>query len=178
MKKNIIISGFGGQGIVLAGRLLCEAAILEAKNVTLFPSYGVEMRGGTANCQIIISDNYIGAPMVYNPDILLCCNRLSFHRFFPKLTQGGDVIVNSSLYDPDNDNVNKVPANKIAEELGNKLVANMVMLGTFCFVSKIVTLDSLKKVLTEALSRNKRASVDINIEALQKGYDYLSLNSC
>src|SRR3989339_2052550 len=100
MKKEIIISGYGGQGVMLAGTLICYAGMKENKFVTFFPSYGAEMRGGTANCQVIVSDEPIGAPIVYFPDILISFNKSSYDKFSPRIGEEGLVFVNSSLYKP------------------------------------------------------------------------------
>ncbi|MBA7526766.1 Pyruvate synthase subunit PorC [subsurface metagenome] len=176
MREEIIMAGFGGQGIMFAGTLLAHAAMEEGLNVTYFPSYGAEMRGGTANCTVIISDENIGSPVVTNPSALLAMNESSLEKFSPKVKKDGLIIVNSSLLKKEieiNDvEILKIPATELAEKLGDNKVANMVILGAYINRSKVVslerTMDSLKKVLGEG----RKNLLKLNREALRKGEEY------
>jgi 2-oxoglutarate ferredoxin oxidoreductase subunit gamma len=176
MKKSIVISGYGGQGIILAGNILCKSAILENKLSTFFPSYGAEVRGGAAKCQIIISDEYIGSPIVDQIDIFLCFSKLALDKFYSKVNQNGYIFINSTLFN-DDDNVIRpdiqkieVEANLIAEKLGNKLSANMVMLGALIKHTNILKKESLIDVITETLSGKNQKLVELNINAFLQGY--------
>lgn len=176
MREEIIMAGSGGQGIMFAGTLLAHAAMEEGLNVTYFPSYGAEMRGGTANCKVIISDENIGSPVVTNPSTLLAMNESSLERFNPKVKRGGLIVVNSSLLKKeiktDDVEILKIPATELAEKLGDSRVANMVILGAYINKKKAVslerTMDSLKKVLGEG----KKNLLKLNREALRKGEEY------
>ncbi|MFC2061764.1 2-oxoacid:acceptor oxidoreductase family protein [Elusimicrobiota bacterium] len=175
MKNKIIISGFGGQGVMLSGTLLCHAGMLENKFVTFFPSYGAEMRGGTANCQVIISDQTIGAPVVKNPDILVSFNKPSFSKFSSKVKSGGLILANSSLYQPEKISsieIAEIPANDLAEQCGSVLVLNLVMLGALASKTGILKLESITQSVPEVLSKKKNLW-EINKKALEAGFDYL-----
>lgn len=176
MKKSIVISGYGGQGIILAGNVLCKAAILEDKFATFFPSYGAEVRGGAAKCQVLISDEYIGSPIVDKMDMFLCFSKIAFDKFCSKVNEGGYVFINSSLFNVDENklesNVKKieVSANEIAESLGNKLAANMVMLGALIKHTNILKTESVIKEITDTLSGKSQKLVDLNVAAFLEGY--------
>jgi 2-oxoglutarate ferredoxin oxidoreductase subunit gamma len=176
MKTEITISGFGGQGIMFAGTLLAHAAMNEGKFVTFFPSYGAEMRGGTANCQIIISSKPIGSPIVYNPDVLLSFNKPSFGKFSLKVKRGGAIFANTSLCEPaDMDNVDilGIPANTMAEECGSILAMNLIILGAFIKKSGIIKLESLVDSINELLIGRKEKHRALNIRASEKGYNFI-----
>ena len=174
MKTGILISGYGGQGVMLAGTLLCYAGISEGREVTFFPSYGAEMRGGTANCQVIISDSPIGSPVVSEPDILICLNAPSWDRFAVKTPEGGLIVANSSLVK----NREKaapgtavyIPANNIAEECGSVLSANVVLLGAMSRLSGTVSIGSIKESIPPLMSGRKKGLAEINIRAAEAGY--------
>lgn len=174
MQEEVIMAGFGGQGIMFMGTLLAHAAMQENKNVTFFPSYGAEMRGGTANCTVIISDEEIGSPVVARPDAIIALNQPSADKFTKRIKEKGLLIVNSSLVagESGRDDIKKteVEATKIAEGLGDKRVANMVALGSYIKEVKILKLDSLLKSLEVLLPEKKKNLVDINIKALESGY--------
>jgi len=134
--EEVVIAGFGGQGIILAGKLLAQTAMKAGKEVTFMPSYGAEVRGGTANCMVIIADNPIACPVISKPDSLIAMNKASLDKFAPRLKNGGLLIMNSSLIDtePQLDEtveVIAVPADELAVQLGNKKAANMVALGAY-----------------------------------------------
>jgi len=167
-------AGFGGQGIMTAGQLLAYAGIAEGKQVVWIPSYGPEMRGGTAYCTVVVSDKRIGSPIISNPQCACVFNRPSLDKFAPKVKSDGLLVINSSLIDVKSDRVDiqqiLVPANDIAIELGNPKVANVIVLGAFIGASKVVSLDTLKSTITEKLAR-KKSVLDLNLTAVQRGYD-------
>lgn len=177
--ENVIVAGFGGQGVLFIGRLLAYAAMKEGRNVTWIPSYGPEMRGGTANCTVVISDGVIGSPVITSPNALIVMNNPSLDTFEPRLKTGGLLIMNSSLITRETKRKNvavvKVPANKIAFELGNDRAANMVVLGTYIARTKVVTKESILEALKESLSEKKMALFEINKIALKKGIEIGSL---
>lgn len=174
MKQSIIISGYGGQGIMLSGNILCKAAILEGKFATFFPSYGAEVRGGAAKCQTLISDEYIGSPIDEEIDIFLCFSKLALEKFYSKVNNGGCIFINSSLFKDDiSSNVKKinVPANQIAEQLGNKLAANMVMIGALIQQTKILKQENIIKTIEEILSIKNKKLIKLNIDAFLEGFN-------
>ena len=176
MKEEIIMAGSGGQGIMFAGTLLAHVAMEEGLNVTYFPSYGAEMRGGTSNCKVIISDENIGSPIVTNPSTLLAMNESSLERFTPKVKRGGLIIVNSSLLKKEIETADveilKIPATELAEKLGDSRVANMVLLGAYVNRRKIVSLERTMDSLSKVLGEGKKNLLKLNREALRKGEKY------
>lgn len=176
MKEEIIMAGSGGQGIMFAGTLLAHAAMEEGLNVTYFPSYGAEMRGGTSNCKVIISDENIGSPIVTNPSTLLAMNESSLEMFTPKVKRGGLIIVNSSLLkkeiETDDVEILKIPATELAEKLGDSRVANMVILGAYVNRRKTVSLERTMDSLSKVLGEGKKNLLKLNREALRKGEEY------
>lgn len=171
--ENVIIAGFGGQGVLFIGRLLAYAAMKEGKNVTWIPSYGPEMRGGTANCTVVVSDEVIGSPVITSPHALIMMNNPSLDTFEPRLKTGGFLIMNSSLITREakrNDiRAIKVSANKIAFELGNDRAANMVMLGAYIACTKVVTKENILEALKKYLGDKKMSLFEINKAAFEKG---------
>lgn len=176
MTHEMIMSGFGGQGIMLMGQLMTYSGMIEEKNVSWIPSYGPEMRGGTAYCSVIVSDEPIGAPMVSEPNIVVAMNLPSLDKFEPILRPGGVLIVNSSLIERDAKRTDikafKIPANDIAAELGNMKVTNMVVLGAIVASASVVKIDSVLKAFTKMFAR-KPALLEINEKALRRGADYI-----
>ncbi|HQJ24913.1 MAG TPA: 2-oxoacid:acceptor oxidoreductase family protein [Bacillota bacterium] len=173
MQKEYILSGFGGQGLMLAGVLLSEAGILDGKNVSWIPSYGPEMRGGTANCAVVVSEEPIGSPIVDNPDVVIAMNLPSMDKFEPLIKKGGLMVFNSSLIKstPKRDDLTyvAVPANEIAESLGSEKVANMVMLGAMLKADGWVSTSSLGKVIEKKMTGSKAKFIPLNIAAIKKG---------
>src|SRR5215204_4628887 len=151
MQKEIIIAGFGGQGVLFSGQVLAYAAMDIGKDVTWIPSYGPEMRGGTANCTVVIADNEIGSPLVKNPPLAIALNLPSFDKYEDILAIGGTLIVNQSMVDRDakRDDINVifVPCNEIAEEIGNKKLMNMVAVGALLTVLSEIRLHDVEKAL-------------------------------
>ena len=173
MLVKTIIAGFGGQGILSAGLNLTQAAMLEGKYVTYLPSYGAEVRGGTANCTVAISDEEIASPVASSPEFVIAMNLPSLVRFQNRVESGGSLFINSSLIEMEitrsDIDIVSVPANSIAERLGNSKSANMVMLGAFIKKTRLVSLDSMIDGLGDML-KNKRKLIAINKEALTTGY--------
>ena len=174
MLIKTIFAGFGGQGVLSMGLNLAQAAMLEGKNVTYLPSYGAEVRGGTANCTVAISDEEIASPVASSPEFIVAMNQPSLIRFQNQIQSGGLFFINSSLVETeisrgDIDVVN-VPANSIAEKLGAPKSANMVMLGAFTKKSNLVSLSSIVEGLRNTL-KNKQKLIAVNEEALAAGYE-------
>lgn len=179
MNIEAIFAGFGGQGVMLMGQLLAYSGMYEGKNVSWFPSYGPEMRGGTANCSVIVSDDPVGSPVISEPEILVAMNRPSMEKFEPTLKSGGTLYYNSSLIDikPKRTDIKAVaiPANDIATALGNSRVANMVVVGAILQNTHVVDIETVMNVLKEkVLTGKKQNLVDINRAALEKGMELLA----
>lgn len=176
MRHEIIMSGFGGQGVMVMGQLLTYAGMLENKNVSWMPSYGPEMRGGTANCSVIISDEKVGEPTVSEPSSAIMMNSPSLDKFEHKLKSSGVLIINSSLVDKAVKRKDiqeyRVPINDIANELGSVKMINMVALGAFLAATDIVTNESLIKAFAKKFAAKPKI-VSINVEAFSRGYDYV-----
>ena len=176
MLIKTIFAGFGGQGVLSMGLSLAEAAMREGKSVTYLPSYGAEVRGGTANCTVVISDEEIASPVASSPEFVVAMNQPSMVRFQHQLQSGGVFFLNSSLIDAEmtrgDIEIVKLPANTIAEQMGSSRSANVVMLGAFIKKSNLVKLDTLFEVLKETF-RKKEKLVAINKEALLAGYNLL-----
>ncbi len=173
MLERIIISGFGGQGVMLMGRLLAYAGMLEGRNVAWMPSYGPEMRGGTANCTVLISEEQIGSPIVSHPETLIAMNQPSLDKFESSVIENGLIILNDSLIKCEvkrnNVDIVKIPADYIADKLANSKVANMVILGAYVKKTGVVKLETIYKVLEKTLTGPKQKLIDINKEALKRG---------
>ncbi|HZK01135.1 MAG TPA: 2-oxoacid:acceptor oxidoreductase family protein [Tissierellaceae bacterium] len=173
MEERIIAAGFGGQGVMALGQMLTYAGMVEDKHVSWVPSYGVEMRGGTANCNVVISDELVGSPVVIDATTVFVLNQPSFDKFEKSVVPGGKLFVNSSLIDSKSErediDVYYVPANDIANELGNSRVTNMAMLGAYLEITKIVGMDSVEKAYGEVFGERKAHLFPINKEAIDKG---------
>jgi 2-oxoglutarate ferredoxin oxidoreductase subunit gamma len=174
MLFKTIFSGFGGQGVLSMGLNLAHAAMLDGKNVTYLPSYGAEVRGGTANCTVAISEEEIASPVASSPDFLVAMNRPSLIRFQNQIQSGGLFFINSSLVDAEisrgDVDIIEVPANKIAEGLGNLKCANIVMLGAYIKKSNIVSLDSQIKGIENSFKKKEKL-ITLNKKALLSGYE-------
>ena len=172
MTERIIIAGSGGQGIMLLGKILSEAAMRENKFVTWLPAYGAEVRGGTSHCMVVISDKEIGSPYVEKADSLIIMNGPSLMRFKKRIKEKGLLIINSSLapkYKNIKFNVLEQPFSDIAVGLGNIKVANMLALGLFLAKKKVVSLKSVSEVIQAIAPKDKRELVAINKKALEEG---------
>ena len=174
MLIKTVFAGFGGQGVLSMGLNLAQAAMLEGKNVTYLPSYGAEVRGGTANCTVAVSDEEIASPVASSPDFIIAMNQPSLVRFQNQIQSGGVLFINSSLIEAEvsrgDIEIIRVPANSIAEELGSPKSANMVMLGAFTKKSNLVSVTSVIEELKSTL-KNKQKLIAINEKALMAGYD-------
>ncbi|NLW35373.1 2-oxoacid:acceptor oxidoreductase family protein [Syntrophorhabdus aromaticivorans] len=177
MLIKTIFSGFGGQGVLSMGYTLATAAMLEGKHVTYFPSYGVEVRGGTANCTVAVSDEEIASPVASEPEFVVAMNQPSFVRFQSLLQSGGLIFVNSSIVDASSTRgdieVVAVPTSELAEKLGTIKVANMVMLGAFIRLSTIISFDFMIKNLSQILGEGKSKLIKMNKDALELGFNYI-----
>ena len=177
MEHNFIIAGFGGQGVLLAGEVLANAFMIDDKNVTWYPSYGAEMRGGTVNCEIVTSDEDVSEVNKPDADFIVALNQASFDRFLPKIKKGGWIIANSTLVEeskPRTD-INYVfaPITKLADEvIGNVRMANILALGIVAKVSKLTTLDTLNKALDNVIPPHRKNLLPLNEKALKIGYEY------
>jgi len=174
MLIKTVFAGFGGQGVLSMGLNLAQAAMMEGKNVTYLPAYGVEVRGGTANCTVAISDEEIASPVASAPEFLVAMNQPSVFRFQNQVESGGVLLINSTLIEVEisrgDIEVIRVPAGDIAEKLGSPKSANMVMLGAFIKKSNIVSISTVIEELKNTL-KSKESLIAINEKALMAGYD-------
>ncbi len=174
-EQRLIIAGFGGQGILTAGKLLCTSCLAENKNVTYLPSYGSEVRGGTANCHVVVSEDEIYSPAVDSADSMVILNKLSFEKFADNIKPGGLLLLNSSMIDVCNatlktDKVIRINATDIAAGMGNVIVANIIMLGAFIKKSRVCRIETVEESIRTWLSdKNKSEAVDLNLKALHHG---------
>lgn len=167
------MAGFGGQGVMSMGQLLTYAGMLESKNVSWLPSYGPEMRGGTANCNVIISDTPVGSPVVTDATAAIVMNRPSLDKFEDYLVQDGILLINSSLINRKAKRTDvrifEIPANEIANEIGSSKVANMVMLGAYLELTKVVSFETIIETLKKIFGPSKEDLIPLNKAALEKG---------
>ena len=170
-----IIAGFGGQGSLLMGKIMAYAGMLEGKEVSWCPSYGPEMRGGTANCHVIIDDEPIGSPIVTRPNILVAMNKPSLDKFENTVSDGGYVFIDTSLIDRrvEREDVNEICVNatETAHNIGNKGLANMVMLGAVLKKTELFTIDEIEYTMKKSLPENKHKLIEMNIKAVKEGYN-------
>lgn len=175
MTTNIVITGFGGQGILFAGKILAYAALIKGKELSWLPSYGPEMRGGTANCHVIISDEPVGSPIIQTPDVLVSMNKPSLDKFENTVAKDGYIIIDSTLIDRKikRDDVNSVyvEATKTATDAEKHALANMVMLGALLKVTGIFTLEEIKAAVEKTTPPKKQYLVAQNMEMIEKGYN-------
>jgi 2-oxoglutarate ferredoxin oxidoreductase subunit gamma len=169
------MAGFGGQGIMTAGQLLSQAALMEDKQVVWLPSYGPEMRGGTAYCTVVISDSRIGSPIISNPSCVCAFNRPSFDKFSPRIKPGGLLLVNSSLISVQTDRKDiteiLIPANDIAQKVGNIRATNLAVLGAFVAASKVVKFENVIEAVKYKLGK-KADVLDLNLKVLEEGHKF------
>jgi 2-oxoglutarate ferredoxin oxidoreductase subunit gamma len=181
MESSIVISGFGGQGVLFAGQLLAYAGMESGQHVTWIPSYGPEMRGGTAHCTVIISDEPIGAPIVSRPEVALVLNRPSFDKYEPLLQVGGLLVVNSSLIAAstarEDIEVVHVAANDIAAEMGAPQLVNVAMLGGLLSQRPLLPLEAVEQALVGRLKGKKAHLLDVNRRILHRAYQLAGARS-
>lgn len=175
MQKEIIIAGFGGQGVLFGGQVVAYAAMDAGKEVTWIPSYGPEMRGGTANCTVVIADEEIGSPLVEHPPLAIALNLPSFDKYEDILETGGTLIVNKSMVDRSakrtDIQVHFVPCNQIAEEIGERRLVNMVAIGALLTALPEITLADVEKTLAAHIPARHKDLLSKNYEALRRGFD-------
>jgi len=174
MLIEVVMAGFGGQGLMLIGKLLAEASMDEGKEVSWLPSYGPEMRGGTANCTVVVSDKLVASPVINTPQSLVAMNRPSLEKFGPQVKPGGLVIINSSLIDVgtgrDDLKEYRIACNDEAQKLGSDKAANMIALGAYIALTGVCTLDSVDRWMTHQFA-GKDKVIEINREALKRGFE-------
>ena len=176
MITKTAFAGSGGQGVLSMGYILAFAAMRDKMNVTYLPSYGAEVRGGTANCTVCVSDEEIASPVASSPDYAVVLNKPSMVKYQNLIKKDGIILINSSLVDgePDRDEIEavKIPANKIALELGNERAVNMIMLGAFAAKTGVTSLESLIGGMSEVLKSKKAGLIELNRAGIEKGAEY------
>ena len=179
-ETSIIISGFGGQGTLFAGQVLAYASMDNGLEVTWIPSYGPEMRGGTANCTVIVSEEPIGSPLVRHPDVVLALNLPSVDKYEILVPDNGVLIANSSLVNREIERQGirslLIPANDFAEQIGLSRLANMVMVGALIAASPILPLEKIKKALEEHIPERHHKTLPQNYAAMEKGFEFAKAN--
>jgi 2-oxoglutarate ferredoxin oxidoreductase subunit gamma len=180
--EEVTIAGFGGQGIILAGKLLAQTAMMAGKEVTYMPAYGAEMRGGTANSMVIMSDEPIASPIVSMPNSLIAMNKASLMKFGPRIKGDGLLVMNSSLIGGEPEEVDgsvrvlKVPCDDLAVELGNPKVANMIAIGAYLGAKGLFGAEAAGKALPEVLAARYHKTLPINNQALKRGAEFAAEN--
>ena len=180
--EEVRIAGFGGQGIILAGKLLAQTAMMAGKEVTYMPSYGAEMRGGTANSMVIMSDEPIASPLVSQPNTLIAMNKASLTKFGPRIKGGGLLVMNSSLIGGEPEGVDgsvrvlKVPCDDLALELGNLKVANMVAIGAYLGAKGLYGTEAAAAALPKVLAARYHKTLPMNNKALARGAEFAAAN--
>lgn len=175
MTTNIIITGFGGQGILFAGKILAYTALVTGKKLSWLPSYGPEMRGGTANCHVIVSDEAVGSPIIITPDVLISMNKPSLDKFEDAVREGGTILYDKTLIDRDvrrkDVKVSAVEATGKATAEGKPGMANMIMLGALLKATGIFTLDEIKMGVEKTVPATKKNLIDVNMAMIEEGYN-------
>lgn len=178
MTTQLLIAGFGGQGVLFAGKFLAYKGLTEGRQLSWLPSYGPEMRGGTANCSVILSDEPIGSPIVSHPDVLIAMNIPSLDKYEPAVVPGGKILVDSSLIDRkvQREDVTSfyVPATELAREIGAPTLANMILVGKFIRETGAVSYDALEDALHKVVSARHQDLFEINKRAIETGYNFES----
>ncbi len=179
---RLIAAGSGGQGILTLAKLLCTAAMNEGKTVTYFPSYGAEVRGGTANCQVVLSNRHIHAPLVEHAHSLIVLNQPSYERFLPRLMPGGLLVANTSAVElaaepPGHATIVAVPAAEAAARMGDVRVGNVIMLGAFAAACRVVSQEACRDALREQFVGRRAAMLDLNLAAFQAGVGMAAANA-
>ena len=175
MTTNILLAGFGGQGILFAGKFLAYKGLTEGRELSWLPSYGPEMRGGTANCSVILSDEPIGSPIVSAPDVLVAMNLPSLDKYESTVVSGGSIFVDSTLIERkvkrDDVKVFYVPSTSLAQQIGAPTLANMIMVGKVIKETGAVSYDNLEAALKKVVSERHQDLFDINLKAINTGYE-------
>ena len=174
---SILLAGFGGQGVLFAGKFLAYKGMVQGKQLSWLPSYGPEMRGGTANCNVILSEEPVGSPIVNEPDVLIAMNRPSLDKFEDAVVPGGDIYIDSSLVDREvrrtDVNVHYVPATRLSTERGFDGIANMILLGSVIKGSGVIKEETIPAAMSKVVSAKRQNLFDFNIRALQLGAEVL-----
>ena len=172
---SILLAGFGGQGVLFAGKFLAYKGMVQGKQLSWLPSYGPEMRGGTANCSVILSDTPVGSPIITNPDVLVAMNLPSLQKFVDAVVPGGKIILDSTLIDAkverDDIEVFYVPATQLAKDAGFATLSNMILTGKVLKEIDIVAFEGNDETLKSFIPAKKAGLIDMNLKALQIGYD-------
>ena len=173
MMDKILLAGFGGQGVMFIGKVLAYSGVLGEREVCWIPSYGPEMRGGTANCSVLIADEEINSPVINQADAGIVLNQPSYDKFLGRIKAGGTLVVNSSIVDitqkRDDIKIIPVPATELANEIGNASLANMVCLGALLPALSLIDLDSIRKAMDEVVGKKKPELYELNVAAIHKG---------
>ena len=176
MTTQILIAGFGGQGVLFAGKFLAYKGMVEDKNISWLPSYGPEMRGGTANCSVVISDMPVGSPIITNPDVLVAMNLPSLQKFVNDVVPGGKIFVDSTLIDAKVERTDVevfyIPATQMAKDAGFSTLANMILVGKLLKECDAVPYAGNKETLESFIPAKKANLIEVNLQALQAGYDF------
>ena len=176
MTTQILIAGFGGQGVLFAGKFLAYKGLVQEKQVSWLPSYGPEMRGGTANCSVILSDTPVGSPIITTPDVLVAMNLPSLQKFVDAVVPGGKIIIDSTLIETQVDRTDVevfyIPATQMAKDAGFSTLANMILTGKVLKEIDSVAWEGNKQTLESFIPAKKAGLIDINCKALQAGYDF------
>ncbi len=175
-QQTFLLAGFGGQGLLFAGKVIACAGMLSGKEISWIASYGPEMRGGTANCSVILSDEPIGSPLVLSPSVLVALNLPSFDKFEKSVAKGGIAIIDSSMIErnPVRDDINycKIPVTRVANENDLKGLSNMVVLGVLLKLTNFVEYNIMLEALKKSVPAKKEALIDSNIKAIELGFNY------
>jgi len=176
MTHQILIAGFGGQGVLFAGKFLAYKGMVEDKNISWLPSYGPEMRGGTANCSVVLSDMPVGSPIITNPDVLVAMNLPSLQKFVDAVVPGGKIFIDSTLIEAKVERTDVevfyIPATQMAKDAGFSTLANMILMGKVIKETGAVRFDNNLETLKSFIPAKKEKLIDINCQALQAGYDF------
>ena len=176
MTHQILIAGFGGQGVLFAGKFLAYKGMVEDKNISWLPSYGPEMRGGTANCSVVLSDMPVGSPIITAPDVLVAMNLPSLQKFMDSVVPGGKIFVDSTLIDAKVERTDVevfyIPATQMAKDAGFATLANMIIMGKVIKETGAVRFENNKETLESFIPAKKAKLIDINCQALQTGYEF------
>ncbi|QGT99872.1 2-oxoglutarate/2-oxoacid ferredoxin oxidoreductase, gamma subunit [Candidatus Syntrophocurvum alkaliphilum] len=179
-ERQVLFAGFGGQGVLSMGQFLTHAAMGSGKHVSWVPSYGAEMRGGTANCLVTIAEDEISSPLTDSPAMAVIMNRPSLDKFEPKVKPNGTIVVNSSLVDrkPSRDDLNvlELPVNKLAEEMGNPKSANMILIGAYLQKTGVVNVEDALDYFEDIFKGKKESVIENNKEAFLAGVKYAKEN--
>ena len=173
---QIMIAGFGGQGVLFAGKFLAYKGMVQDKQISWLPSYGPEMRGGTANCSVVISDTPVGSPIITNPDVLIAMNLPSLQKFVDAVVPGGKIILDSTLIDAKVERTDVevfyIPATQMAKDAGFSTLANMILAGKVLKETDAVAWEGNQETLESFIPAKKANLIDVNCKALQLGYDF------